>query len=399
MARAVSDCEILCYDRAVIPMMALLQPSHFIFFLLKKQFNRIRSTVPVQFSSVLNFHRHPVFPSRYDRDYVRLLVWSSGYLDHLPFPDMRDFDENIADKIGQRAEIPLCPHCDIVLLQGMSYEFCCKTSAGRIKNHLLPPIGRELLDHIVEFTQPISTFPRILNRDLRPVLQHARVSSPNAGALNVFISGIPCASDSSRQLITSVYAVFFRTQSRIVILLGGTEEIIASILSQNGTLQGYLRDRLASVREIATVAMDEPDNGMNLAIFKAEGDLLGDHQLEVVRNSHHTQKLSQVHMVYNQLVYPLIFWTGSGGCSAMESEKLQGCTTLIRKVLISLILQPRDHFIHQLITLGEEFFCAVFGCLVHLNIKVIAQARRRYFAREDEIMDQNPEGVQSNMDL
>jgi hypothetical protein len=90
---------------------------------------------------------------------------------------------------------------------------------------------------------------------------------------------------------------------------------------------------------------------MNLVIFNAEGALLDDHQLEVVRNFYHTQKLSQTHMLYDQLVYPLIFWTGPGGCGVMESEKLQGCTTLIQKVLISFILQSRDHFIHQLITL------------------------------------------------
>jgi hypothetical protein len=32
MPRDVSDCEVLCYDLVVIPMMALLQPSRFIFF-------------------------------------------------------------------------------------------------------------------------------------------------------------------------------------------------------------------------------------------------------------------------------------------------------------------------------------------------------------------------------
>jgi hypothetical protein len=73
-------------------------------------------------------------------------------------------------------------------------------------------MGRELLDHIVELTQSIPNFPRILSRNLRPVLQDARVSSPNAGASNVFTSGIPYALDSYRQFITPVYAVFFRTQ-------------------------------------------------------------------------------------------------------------------------------------------------------------------------------------------
>jgi hypothetical protein len=86
MSRDVSDCEILCYDHAVIPMMTLLQVSRFIFSLLKKQFDRIRSTVSVQFSSLVNFHQHPAFLSRYDCDHVCLLAWSSGHLDHSPFP-------------------------------------------------------------------------------------------------------------------------------------------------------------------------------------------------------------------------------------------------------------------------------------------------------------------------
>jgi hypothetical protein len=102
MSRDVSDCEILCHDRAVIPLMAFLQLSRFL--LLKKQFDRIRSTVPVQFSSVFNFHQHPVFPSPYDRDRVCLLDRSSGHLDHLPVPDVRDFNEDSAYEIikGQR---------------------------------------------------------------------------------------------------------------------------------------------------------------------------------------------------------------------------------------------------------------------------------------------------------
>jgi hypothetical protein len=142
----------------------------------------------------------------------------------------------------------MVPHCGAVLLRGMSYEFCCKPFTGRIRNHLRPPIGRELLNHIVELTQSIPNFPRILNHNSWLVLQYARVSSPNGGALNVFISGIPYALNSYRQFITPVYAVFFRTQQRIPIPPGGTEEIIVFILSQNRTLQGYLRDRSDSVQ-------------------------------------------------------------------------------------------------------------------------------------------------------
>jgi hypothetical protein len=45
-----------------------------------------------------------------------------------------------------------------------------------------------------------------------------------------------------------------------------------------------------------------------------------------------------------------------------------------------------------LITLRQEFISAVFGRLVNRNIKFIAQAQKQYFARENEILDQNPGG-------
>jgi hypothetical protein len=81
--------------------MRLLQPSRFIFFLLKKPFDRIWSTVPAQDSSVFIFHQHSAFPFRYDPDHACLLDQSSWSLEHLPCPDMRDCNEDIADKIHQ----------------------------------------------------------------------------------------------------------------------------------------------------------------------------------------------------------------------------------------------------------------------------------------------------------
>jgi hypothetical protein len=51
----VSLCQILCYDQVLIPQVASLYPRDFIFFLLKSQFARVRSKVPVQFWSAFNF--------------------------------------------------------------------------------------------------------------------------------------------------------------------------------------------------------------------------------------------------------------------------------------------------------------------------------------------------------
>jgi hypothetical protein len=82
--------------------------------------------------------------------------------------------------------------------------------------------------------------------------------------------------DSYRQFTTAVYAGFFRTSQRIPIPSGNIEEIVAFILSKGETLRSYLTDRLNSVQDITIVAIDEPDVGMNLAEFNAEGVLLND---------------------------------------------------------------------------------------------------------------------------
>jgi 4-amino-4-deoxy-L-arabinose transferase-like glycosyltransferase len=77
MSRDVSDCEMLCYDPAVIPMMALLQLSCFIFFLLKKQFDRIR---PRYRSSLLQFSIFAnTWPSRPVLTAIMFVFWT-GHL-------------------------------------------------------------------------------------------------------------------------------------------------------------------------------------------------------------------------------------------------------------------------------------------------------------------------------
>jgi hypothetical protein len=107
--------------------------------------------------------------------------------------------------------------------------------------------------------------------------------------------------------------------------------------------------------EIATISMIEPGEGTNLAIFNAEELLLNKNETEVLRRSCQPQKFCKYQMLYDQLVYPQIFWTGLSGFWILESEKLQGSTTPIRKFLVSLNLQSPDHFIHQVTTLREEF--------------------------------------------
>jgi hypothetical protein len=61
--------------------------------------------------------------------------------------------------------------------------------------------------------------------------------------------------------------------------------------------------------------------------------------------------------------------------------------TRIRKVLICLMFQGRDYFIHGLEKLREEFFCAVSCRLVSISLKWMFAAQRRHFDRENEIRE------------
>jgi hypothetical protein len=99
------------------------------------------------------------------------------------------------------------------------------------------------------------------------------------------------------------------------------------------------------------------------------------------------QILSQIHARYDQLVYPLIFWTGCGGCGFMESDEgLHRVTSIIRRVLICLLFQPRDHLLQQLTMLREEFICALSERLSNIQVSHLINAERQHFTREDESM-------------
>jgi hypothetical protein len=65
----------------------------------------------------------------------------------------------------------------------------------------------------------------------------------------------------------------------------------------------------------------------------------------------------------------------------------------MRKALIAFVLQSREHFLHQMPTLREEFICAISGRLINIKIKDVAE-REKELTREDEMRegydDQNP---------
>jgi hypothetical protein len=205
---------------------------------------------------------------------------------HFPFPDTRKFDPDIAQRIREWAEYPLCSRCGAVMIRGMALYFCCSPFGDRIRDNLPPPMDERLLNRIIQLTESRPNFTRILNHDLQPVLQYTSTPAPHGPASNLFICGVPYALNTYCRFRTLVYAVFSRNDWGLPVPPGEIEEIITFVLSQNRTLAGYLRDHLDSLREIGIVLMNEPDEGINMAVFNAEGLLLNDHQMETLRNSY-----------------------------------------------------------------------------------------------------------------
>jgi hypothetical protein len=80
-----------------------------------------------------------------------------------------------------------------------------------------------------------------------------------------------CRCKGSSDVLIPVYVVFNRNGRDLPRPPANIEEMIDFILAQNRTLRGYLRDRLDFPQQIGTVSKNESDEGMNLAVFRAEG--------------------------------------------------------------------------------------------------------------------------------
>jgi hypothetical protein len=119
--------------------------------------------------------------------------------------------------------------------------------------------------------------------------------------------------------------------------------------------------------------MNKREKGMHLAVSNAEGLLLDEHGLEAIRKSYQRQEILKFHMLCDEFAYLLIFCTGSGTWGILESEKLQGPTTLIRKAMASLILQRRNHFIHQSSTLPDDFIGGASDHLINMNTESLGR--------------------------
>jgi hypothetical protein len=179
--------DILTIQPDIMAQIARVGASHFYSFLTRTEFNRFRDEAPRSIPS-FKFEQHPAFPSSYTRDLFCSLNSIMPGNPKFPFRDARNLSHELGDQIRKWAEIQPCEHGGAVLLHEMLARFCYQPFQHSIRTHLPHPMDPAILRQIDEFGRWNPNFPRLLNRDLRPVIQNPQIQCPNGPASNVFIS-------------------------------------------------------------------------------------------------------------------------------------------------------------------------------------------------------------------
>jgi hypothetical protein len=308
------------------------------FVLLRAVVASMRDTVPQRVREALCFEQDPslVATAPYHRRYVSILKENIRWERNLSFPHMRNcpapmVSETLAD-FEQGCECPPCRHCGAVLVRRMPLGFCCRGVEDLMVDHFPQAMPVELVRKIVRARVDSPNFPRRLNSSLRPVLQHASVSAAQGAGSTVFVTGIPYAVDALGQFQTTVCAIFCRNEGGQSVRGLEMWRLVDEMLSLNPTLRQYVSDRVDAVRRAAQVTIPELDDGFKFGILAEGLARLVPSELETIALEYGREKLGRWQMLNDQLVWPAIFWAGPGGCGVAPGDRMQGATTLIRKV-------------------------------------------------------------------
>jgi hypothetical protein len=389
-ADSANNAEILAYEPRAIQNLADLRPILYTLFLSEAQIDQASRNAPADLLAALTFKQRACFSAKYNPQAVAILQGTGKGLGSLPFPDTRHLAraeqaqwELVAAQIRDREQHP-CDTCGAIRVGQMEKGFCCAPFGEAIKNHLPNAMTPWLRERVADLTNGKPNAARTLNRLLRPVIQNTDIHSPRGPGSTVFLNGIPYALDQFRQFHTPVYAVFINHEEHAAETSLEMREIIRYIIPRNPVLASHVSRRWERVQNVA-ISMAEPDQGMNLAILNADAPEENDDTISTIRKNYGVKPIPPTQMIYDQLIYPLLFSKGKGGAGVEEHASRQGATLLMRKTAISGMLQPQDNDLHLVFLLREEWGCSLCGRLINEKVKWLLNAEHRYFGREDEI--------------
>ena len=335
----------------------------------------------------------------------------------LPFPDCHkshDFDREQFLSIICPGEIDhgqCCQNCGAALFNSDFSESCCFGNE-KIASHLIStdvPVG--IINDINKGNSKRPNFTRIVNYLLRPVIQKAHISNPRGPGSTIQIYGVPYAVDSNAQFINPVYLIFSGSDfddSSIFRDSGDQDyfeiktlilQLASEIRQTNPTLTNFVSNvlnRFGNSFSIIQASLLGHDKGINFAFFNNDSVIdQNDHVYLTCENAELSpedkQKLenypkryiNEITAEYDQLLFPLMFWNGQGGCGQFEGEK-DWDIKMMKRICICLCMQPQSHYFHRLISLREEYICTVYGRWMKRKVEKEKQ-RQMLVRKENEI--------------
>ena len=92
-------------------------------------------------------------------------------------------------------EFYICKNCGAVLFPGESKNSCCR-GYPQIKDAVdIGPPPSDVINIFLKNKDKVPNYARIINYQLRPVIQNAKIHSPNATHSTIFVTGLPYAYD------------------------------------------------------------------------------------------------------------------------------------------------------------------------------------------------------------
>ena len=277
-----------------------------------------------------------------------------------------------------------CKNCGAALFVSDHKETCCKNNIN-IKDHLIsgdPP--KSFIDSIIQFSKICPNFARKVNQMARPVLEHSNIKNQRGAGSTISIKGIPYSVDTKFQFFNQVYITFHSLDNSVEARVSGISKVIraeiniliSSLLSFNKHLKDYIRNNSffpSGKNNYIAFLKNYDDKGANCAI-------IGEEDLETEKNidsallkeknklgEYKKKYINPISSDYDQLLYPLIFFEGKGGCGKLPNETAWKID-LMKRACCCLLMQPSKHYINKLSYLREEYLCSVYGRIMQYRI-------------------------------
>lgn len=295
---------------------------------------------------------------------------------------------------------PPCANCGGLLLKWEAKGLCCRGLANPAAAVAAFPKGppSDLADLIMECTRRDASFARKLNLSLSPVVRNASIGGSRPGSALTRLQGCPYAYDPGPTGNRILHFLWSPLQSRMRSEEDIDSRLVALITKARALATNPKLQRFATLAEahpaglpelIVGYAREEVDlNTVTIAIANhqalwAEPSVV----VGIARETSERIDIRSYTTLYDQMVYPLLFFDGHGGFG--NDEEVPG--TLAKKFKCFLFQPREDSFAHQSGLLMEELIADTYGRYFDNKLTYAYTHIRNLVSERDLRHPENPE--------